>query len=189
MNIFGYPFVVALVVWVCLHFFYKEKLSDLFFSWKRFRWNAVWIGLIAAVLLSCFLQYAWEPFSNWLLPGKVDLSDFARLKHNPILYMIVLVLAVVVGGFYEEIIFHGFIFTRFEKMFRFKYAPAFNFILSNIVFGAYHYQQGVKGMLVAGIAGCVYLGLTLRFGRNMWYGLFVHSFFDFIGLTIIFLGY
>jgi membrane protease YdiL (CAAX protease family) len=94
----------------------------------------------------------------------------------------------VVGGFYEEIIFHGFIFTRLEKISKGKYAVAISFIITNLIFGAYHFQQGIKGILVATIAGFAYHALILKFNRNLWYGLFFHTFFDFIGLTLIYLG-
>jgi membrane protease YdiL (CAAX protease family) len=120
--------------------------------------------------------------------GKIDLSDFASIRNSPINYIIILVIALLVGGFYEEIIFHGFIFTRFEKIFKGKWATVTAFIVTTIIFGLYHYQQGVKGILLTGIAGAAYHALILKFKRNLWYGIFIHAFFDFIGLTLIYLG-
>lgn len=35
----------------------------------------------------------------------------------------------------------------------------------------------------------VYHLLILKFNRNLWYGIFIHTFFDFIGLTMIYLGF
>ena len=72
----------------------------------------------------------------------------------------------LVGGFYEEIVFHGFIFSRLEKMSRGKYATAIAFIGTAIIFGAYHFQLGGIGLINALIVGAVYLGLFLFYKRN-----------------------
>lgn len=189
LPIFIYPIIVLIVVWLFLKYVSKENFTDLFFSFKRFEFKAVWIGIIAAILLSCFFRFAWEPIINKILPGeKIDLSDFSSIRGNTANYVVILMVALVVGGFYEEIIFHGFIFTRFEKIFRRKHALAMSVVLSNIIFGLYHYQMGIKQILLATIAGFAYHGLILKFNRNLWYGLFFHAFFDFIGLTLIYLG-
>ena len=190
LPIFIYPVIVLIVVWLFLKYISKENLSDLFFSFSRFETRAIWVGIIAAILLSLFFQFAWDPLINKIFPaGKIDLSDFSGIRNNPVNYIIILVLALVVGGFYEEIIFHGFIFTRLEKIFQGKWATVTAFILTNIIFGAYHFQQGLKGILLATIAGAAYHVLILKFNRNLWYGLFFHAFFDFIGLTLIYIGY
>ena len=189
LSIFIYPIVVLMVVWLYLKYISKENFSDIFFSFKRFQLKAIWIGIIAAILLSLFFRFAWDPFINSIIPsGKIDLSDFASIRNSPVNYAIVLLLALLVGGFYEEIIFHGFIFTRFEKIFKSKWATITAFMLTAIIFGLYHFQQGFKGILLTTIAGAVYHVLILKFNRNLWYGVFVHAFFDFIGLTLIYLG-
>ena len=189
LSIFIYPIVVLIVVWLYLKYIAKENFSDIFFSFKRFQVKAIWIGIIAAILLSLFFRFAWDPFINNIIPsGKIDLSDFASIRNNPVNYAIMLLLALLVGGFYEEIIFHGFIFTRLEKIFKGKWATIIAFILTTIIFGLYHFQQGLKGILLTAVAGAVYHVLILKFNRNLWYGVFAHAFFDFIGLTLIYLG-
>ena len=189
LTIFIYPIVVLAVVWLYLKYISKESFSDIFFSFKRFQVKAIWIGIIAAILLSLLFRFVWDPLINSILPtGKIDLSDFASIRNSPVNYIIILLLALLVGGFYEEIIFHGFIFTRLEKIFKGKWATSVAFILTTLIFGLYHFQQGIKGILLTAIAGAVYHVLILKFNRNLWYGVFVHAFFDFIGLTLIYLG-
>ena len=189
LTIFIYPIVVLAVVWLYLKYISKESFSDIFFSFKRFQAKAIGIGVIAAILLSLFFRFVWDPLINSILPtGKIDLSDFASIRNSPFNYVLILVVALLVGGFYEEIIFHGFIFTRLEKIFKGKWATFIAFILTTMIFGLYHFQQGIKGILLTAIAGAVYHALILKFNRNLWYGVFVHAFFDFIGLTLIYLG-
>jgi uncharacterized protein len=189
LTIFIYPIVVLTIVWIYLKYISKESFSDLFFSFKRFKIKAIWIGIISAILLTLFFQFAWHPLINKIIPtGKIDLSDFSSIRNNPVSYIMILLLALIVGGFYEEIIFHGFIFTRLEKIFKGKWATVSAFIIANVIFGLYHFQQGIKGILLAAVAGVAYHILILKFNRNLWYGLFFHAFFDFIGLTLIYLG-
>ena len=184
------PAIILTVIWLFLKFISKENFSALLFSFTRFELKAVWAGAAAAIVLAVFFQFLWGPLIDKILPNeKIDLRAFDSIRGNIYNYIFILLTALLVGGFFEEIFFHGFIFTRFEKMFRGKYAVAISVILSNIIFGMYHYQMGVKEIFLATIAGVAYHFLILKFNRNLWYGLFFHSFFDFIGLTQIYLGY
>jgi membrane protease YdiL (CAAX protease family) len=189
-GIFVYPWIVLLIVFLFLKFTTHENFSNLFFSFHRFAWSAIWVGLSAALALFLFFEFAWHPLINILLgDGKIDLSAFAGIRGHPARFAVVLLLAFFVGGFYEELIFHGFIFTRLEKILPGKKSTVTGFCFTAILFGLYHYQQGVKGILLSTLAGAVYHLLILKFNRNLWYGIFVHTFFDVIGLTMIYLGY
>jgi membrane protease YdiL (CAAX protease family) len=184
------PAIVLAVVWLFLKFISKEKFSALLFSFRRFELKAVWIGALAAIVLAAFFQFLWHPFMDKILPGeKIDLSAFDSVRGNIYNYIFILLVALLVGGFFEEVFFHGFIFTRFEKIFRGKYSVIISFVLSNIIFGLYHYHMGIKEIFLATIAGFAYHYLILKFNRNLWYGIFFHTFFDFIGLTQIYLGH
>src|SRR6185436_10349224 len=85
LTIFIYPIVVLVVVWLYLKYISKESFSDIFFSFKRFQAKAIGIGVIAAILLSLFFRFAWDPFINNIIPsGKIDLSDFNNIRNNPV---------------------------------------------------------------------------------------------------------
>jgi membrane protease YdiL (CAAX protease family) len=188
--IFLYPVIVLAIIWLVLKYTTKENFADLFFSLRRFEPAAIWIGIVTAILLSSFFNFLWDPVISKLLPNQqTDLSDFTGILHNPVNYAFLLLLGFIVGGFYEELVFHGLIFTRLEKILSGRYAKVTAFIISNLIFGAYHFQLGIKGVLLATVAGFAYHALIMKFKRNLWYGIFVHGFFDFIGLTFIYLGY
>jgi len=190
----GFPFfsyvpIVLIIAWLFLKYVTRENFEDIFFSFKTFRSRSIWFGAIAAVILFGVLQYGIMPLLQRFFPGeRINLHDYDFIKGNLLNYILVLGAALVVGGFYEELIFHGFVFTRFEKIF-IKYKTSVAFILSALIFAAYHFQQGPLGMINAGIAGCAYQSLILRNHRNLWYGLFFHAFYDFIGLSFIYAGY
>ena len=186
---FSYVVIVLVIVWLFLKYITGENFEDILFGFKKFRLRSIWSGAIAAILLFAALEFGILPLLHKLFPNqKINLHDYDFIKGNLLNYIFVLVAALVVGGFYEELIFHGFMFTRFEKIFT-RSKTLIAFVLTAFIFAAYHFQQGILGMINAGIAGCAYHALILKNDRNLWYGLFFHAFYDFIGLSFIYAGY
>ncbi|MBS1933647.1 MAG: CPBP family intramembrane metalloprotease [Bacteroidetes bacterium] len=190
LPLFLYVPVVLTVLWIFLKYISKENFKDIFFRFKNFETKSIWIGALLAVIVFGLLQFAFMPLVKNIFPDKnINLKDFSFITHNPVNFIFVLLMALIVGGFYEELVFHGFIFTRFEKLFTGKNRFIISFVITNIIFAAYHYQQGILGVVNAFVAGSCYQAAILMNKKNLWYGLFFHSFYDFIGLTFIFLGY
>ncbi|HXB09292.1 MAG TPA: CPBP family intramembrane glutamic endopeptidase [Puia sp.] len=186
---FGYAVVVLLILWLLLKKD-RQDFADLGFSRKRWELKAAWLGIVVAILLFAFLNYAFFPLLYKLTHlEKANLKDFSSIRHSPANYVFILVMGWLVGGIYEEIVFHGYIFTRLERLIPGKYGLTLAFLATNLIFSLYHVQLGVSGMLNAFLAGSVYHGLMLRHRRNMWYAVVCHGFFDTIGLTFLFLGY
>lgn len=184
------PAILLLVIGLFLKFISKEGFADLMFSFDRFSFKPVWVGAAAAVALALFFQFLWNPLMDKILPGeKIDLYAFSFIRDSAYNYAFLLLIALLLGGFFEEILFHGFLYTRLEKIFSGNYALVTNVLLTNIIFGLYHYHLGIKEVLLATLAGLAYHYVLLKFNRNLWYGIFFHAFFDFIGLTQIYLGY
>lgn len=186
---FGYCILVLLFAWLILKIS-KENFKSIGFSVRDISVKAMLIGILTAVLLFAFLTWVFFPLLQKLtdLPP-VDLGDIANIKGNTGFYIFLLAMGWLVGGLYEEIIFHGFIFTRLEKLFPGKYAIVAAFIICNVIFALYHLQLGAPGVITAFIAGCIYHGLMLRYKRNMWYAIFCHGAYDTIALTYIYAGY
>lgn len=186
---FYYIIPVLLFVWLFLKRT-KENFAGLGFNFKRFRLNSIFIGAITAIILFAFLNYIFFPLISkifFLKPANLD--DFKNIRHNLSWYLFTLAAGFIVGGFYEELVFHGFIFTRLEKIIGGKYALLLSFIFTNLIFALYHFQLGTSGVINAFIAGCAYHILMIKFNGNLWYSFFIHGFFDAIGLTYIYLGY
>src|SRR5689334_7040426 len=103
--IYIYPFIVLFVLWLYLRFISREDFSNLFFTFRRFKLSSIPIGIFIAVLLSLFFQFLWEPVINHLIPDqKMNLEDFSGIRHHTGNYIFMLVMALLVGGFYEEIV-------------------------------------------------------------------------------------
>jgi membrane protease YdiL (CAAX protease family) len=126
---------------------------------------------------------------NFIVFEGTEIGLHAFIKGNKWQYFFIIIMGWLVGGFYEEIVFHGFIFSRLEKMIKGKYATEIAFIGTAIIFGAYHYQLGAAGLINALIVGAVYLGLFLFFKRNLWYSIFCHGVYNTIVITLIYHGF
>ena len=186
---FFYVLPVLLMVWLLLKV-NKESFANLGFSFKRLEFKAVLTGAIAAVLLFIFLQYIFFPLlSKVIFLEKANLDDFKNIRHNFPNYIFILIMGWLVGGIYEELVFHGYIFKGIENIIKSRTGLITSFILTNLIFGIYHFQLGISGMINAFIAGCAYNAMAIKFQRNLWYAVFTHAFFDTIALTFIYLGY
>ena len=186
---FFYVLPVLLITWLLLKL-QKENFSTLGFSFKRFEFKAVRAGAVAAIALFLFLQYIFFPvLEKFVVLKEANLDDFKNIRHHFPAYLFILLMGWVAGGFYEELVFHGFIFKGIEKIFSNKSGLFIPFLLTNIIFGVYHFQLGITGMINAFIAGCAYHVLMIKFQRNLWYSIFFHAFYDTIALTYIYLGY
>jgi membrane protease YdiL (CAAX protease family) len=117
----------------------------------------------------------------------VELYEF--LKENKWQYYLILVMGWLIGGLYEEIVFHGFMFSRLEKMFHGKYSTHISFVITSILFGVYHFQLGTGGLINALIVGAVYNALFLYFKRNLWYSIFCHGTYNTLVIVLIYNGY
>lgn len=186
---FGYCIPILVFVWFFLKQ-YKENFAAIGFSFKRFEIRSALIGTLAGVLIYSFLNWVFFPVLQKIIElPPADLGGFAKIKGNTGFYIFLLAMGWLVGGFYEEIIFHGFIFTRIEKMIPGKYAVLLGFLLTNIIFAFYHAQLGTAGVINAFLAGSAYHALMLYYKRNMWYAVFSHAVFDTIALTFMYAGY
>lgn len=185
---FGYTVPVLVVVWWVLRK-YGESFAELGFGFSRINTGAAAVGLLCAALLFVVLKYGVSPVLNgWLGVPEADLHDFDFIKGNAAGFLFVVLMGWLVGGYYEELIFHGYLFTRIERWLRGRWAVPFSVVISNLVFGAYHWQLGLEGVIHAFIAGLAYHSLMVKFQRNLWYAFFFHGFYDTIALSNIYLG-
>ena len=186
---FGYSIPILLFVWLVLKH-NGEKFSDIGFRFKSIKLKAVLIGSIAAVAILSIMQLLVFPVLELFIEFEsTDLGLYDFIKENKAQFIFIVVMGWLIGGFYEEIVFHGFIFTRLEKMIPGKYATTSAFVISCILFGAYHLQMGFDGAFNALMVGAVYQGLFLYFKRNLWASIICHGVYNTIVMTLIYLGH
>lgn len=186
---FGYSLPILLFVWILLKYS-NETFSKVGFSFKQFKPKSIIIGSLVAVLTLIFMQLIFFPvLENFVVFEETEVGLHAFIKGNKWQYFFILIMGWLVGGLYEEIVFHSFTFSRLEKMIPGKYATTIAFTGTTVIFGAYHYQLGGAGLINALIVGAVYLGLFLFYKRNLWYSIFCHGTYNSIVITMIYYGY
>jgi membrane protease YdiL (CAAX protease family) len=186
---FGYVIPMLLFIWIYLKF-NKENFASIGFSFKNVSLRSFAIGAITGLLLFLFLVFIFFPLLNYAIKLPESRIDFyEQLKGNTAFYLFLMLMGWLVGGLYEEIVFHGFVFTYLEKLVPGKAKVFISFLITNVVFALYHFQLGYEGTINSLLAGCCYHAIILVHKRNLWYGIFCHAIFDTVALTALYLGY
>lgn len=186
---FIYTIPVIILVWLSLKI-NKETFTDIGFAISKISIRSLVIGGITAILSLLFLRLIFFPILESVITFEsVEVDLYTQLKGNTTYYIFILIMSALVGGVYEEIVFHAFIYTRLEKMIKGKYKTFICFLITSLIFGLYHYQLGVSDTINAFLMGVSYLGLFLFFKRNLWYSIFCHIIYNSIVITLLYLGY
>lgn len=117
-------------------------------------------------------------------------NRFSGVAGDPLQFALWLALAWIIGGFTEEVLFRGVLFSRLESLFLgLPLAALLAGTGQALLFGQQHfYYQGLAGWISTGIIALVSSLLFLLFRRNLWPLILSHGFSNSIGLTMLFLG-
>jgi membrane protease YdiL (CAAX protease family) len=155
------------------------------------RWGrAVTLGVVTGAAFQFFGTYVLEPFIVRLTGHAVDLTQFASLRGNVSMLLLLLALVWTFAAFGEEFVYRGYMMNRVAELSgggRAAWALSLAFV--SVVFGVAHLYQGVSGILINTAAGLVYGAVYLRAGRNLWAPIIAHGVYDTVGLAFIYLGY
>lgn len=186
---FTYSIPILLLVWWALNSS-GETFRDIGFSFKDFKFESVYIGGITGIILCLILQYLFFPFLELFIEipeSDAEIYDFLVASKWNLVFLILM--GWLVGGVYEEIVFHGYIFSRLKNSISHKFSAIISLVLTGILFGAYHYVLGVGGVINATIAGMIYQGIMLYFKGNLWYSVFAHGFYNTTVMLLIYFNY
>lgn len=190
LPMFIFPFVVFVICYLYLRL-NKESFASIGFRIKDLTGKSFLIGGIIGLAYACFDYWLFGPLVIKITGlTRANVSDFDFIKHSFINYLILLAIAWIIVIPYEEIIFRGFIFSRIRNMISFsKYQFIIAGLITSVLFGLYHIQEGMAGVLNAFFFGIVVTWLYYRFNGNLWYLIFFHAVYDTFMLTAIRLGY
>ena len=122
------------------------------------------------------MQLAFNPTIEYILSLKYNDSGLIdTIRENPFNLVLMMVMGFLIGCVYEEFVFHGFIFTKLEKIFDSRYGTTISFVITSVLFGSYHIQLGSFGVLNTFIIEMVYLGLFVYFKQYLWYSVLTHG--------------
>jgi CAAX protease family protein len=186
------PFYSYAVICLAVIIFYlrnqNQTLRHLGLKHDGLTMHTLIVGILSALLWVAFNKWMYYPFiTHFFVVESYTEYNFIRSKLSNLI--ITLVAAWVIGGFYEEIVFRGFIQTTIRGWFvgsrNSFWLAAF---LTSIVFGLYHWQQGIFGVITSFLGGLLWTFLLWRYKGNLWYPIISHAIYDTIALTMIYSG-
>ncbi len=142
------------------------------------------IGTLVAVP-ACYVVFV-PAVGIYLYLAGVDMTEMAEERQvffdmMPETSVLSLLLLAVFTGMHEELLFRGFILTRFNAMFRSKIAAI---VFCGALFGLAHAYQGPIGIIQTTAVGLV-LGTIVTLTRSIWPAIIAHGLFNSIGLALI----
>jgi len=166
----------------------KKTLRDLGLKRNGLTAHTLMVGILSALLWIAFNKWIYHPFiTHFFVVAPYTEYDFIRNKLSNLI--ITLIAAWIIGGFYEEIVFRGFIQTTIREWFvKSRHSFWFAGLLTSILFGLYHWQQGIFGIVPSFLGGLLWTLLLWRYKGNLWYPIISHAIYDTIALTMIYFG-
>ncbi|GAB4093396.1 CPBP family intramembrane glutamic endopeptidase [Flaviaesturariibacter terrae] len=172
-----------------LYFFLKKNRvgwSDLGLVGRGVPIKPLIVGIVSGLLWLAFNKWVYHPFIIHYL-GAPLYTDYDFIRHHPLNLFISIAAAWLVGGLYEELVFRGFA-RRVLESFTGNSNGGFWIaaIAGSLLFGLYHFQQGIFGIAGSAMGGLYWRLLMRRFSENIWYPIFSHAVFDTGALLLIY---
>lgn len=137
-------------------------------------WTAVQLSLVMPIL-------------NHATGGRQDLSQFAGLRGDVALLAGFLALTWTLAAFGEELAYRGYLQTRIGDLLGDRRWPVIAaVVITSVLFGAAHSEQGAIGIAVTFLDGCFFSYLRVRY-NSLWAPILAHGLNNTIGLTAFFL--
>ncbi len=166
----------------------NKTLRNLGLKSESLTTHSFFIGILSALIWIAFNKWVYHPFiSHFFVIEPYTEYDFIRKKLSNLIFT--LIAAWIVGGLYEEIVFRGFIqITIREWLTKSRHSFWLAGVLTSSLFGLYHWQQGIFGIIATALGGLFWTFLLWRYKGNLWYPIISHAVFDTIALIMIYFG-
>ena len=128
------------------------------------------------------------PVANHVSGTRTDLGDFADLRGDVGMLLGLLLLSWTVAAVGEELAYRGYLQTRLRQLFGSGRAGlAAAVLVSSVLFGVAHSEQGAIGVLVITLDGIAFSALRYRL-RTLWAAVLAHGFNNTIGFVTFFIA-
>jgi membrane protease YdiL (CAAX protease family) len=141
--------------------------------------------LMLSVMVAVSLAYkAWiAPFAP-IEPSAED--RFADIAHSPAFLMLWIAIAIIHGGFFEEMIYRGFTILKLTEILGGDegWRMPLAIVSQAVLFGVRHmYYQGIGGGLATGLMGLGFGLMFWLFRRNLWPLIIAHASTGILSMT------
>lgn len=180
-------FLVPLI-WLLLRI-RRESWSTIGWFRPRRPWLAIGIGVVAGVSMELLAVHFTTPRISAFFGVEPDYSELASVRGNAKLLLVFLVFSWTIAAVGEEICFRGFLMQRLARIFGGTSAAwVASLVLSSVLFGWGHTEQGVAGWVQEGLSGLLLGILFLATGRNLVVPIVAHGVSNTLAFVLIYLG-
>jgi uncharacterized protein len=176
------------LIWIMLRL-RGERWSEIGFKLPDSFWWFIVVGVLAGVLMELFAVYVTTPLISSFFGVEPDYSELKDIRGNLILLFIFLGLSWTLAAFGEEICFRGFLMKRLAQVFgESRVAWIIALLLSSVLFGWGHTEQGVSGWIQEGLSGLILGILFLCAKRNLVVPIVAHGVSNTLAFILIYFG-
>ena len=126
------------------------------------------------------------PLLEFTTGTRRDVGGFAALQGDLALLLFLLALTWTLAAVGEEFAFRGYLQTRMRELLPGPLGFAVAILLSSVLFGWVHTEQGVVGVIVTTVDGIFFSVLRYRF-RTLWASVVSHGVSNTAGIMVFFL--
>lgn len=179
--------LLAILLVLISRYLRKERWTE--YGFRPVRVRTLWISAGIGIAFGLADNYVLEPLVNRISGHAPDLSTFDNIKGNAVDTLVLLALAWIVGGFFEESYFRGYTLNRINLTLNNRtYARWTGAIMTSLAFALAHSYQGVGGIVVTFYFSIIMSILYYSLSGNVWYAILIHGFYDTVGIIYLYLG-
>lgn len=164
-----------------------RTLRDLGLDKKNLSSRAILLGILSALAWVIFMQIIYIPVIKHLF-NVPDYTEYNFIRSSMARLIMTIFAAWIIGGFYEEVVFRGYIQNILEKRLFKGMGHWLPIVITSILFGLYHLQQDIFAVIAACLGGLYWSILYKKGNNNLWVSIISHALFDMITLILIYTG-
>jgi membrane protease YdiL (CAAX protease family) len=177
--------VFAIIIIIVSRYMRKEKWPD--YGFKPAGIKLMLLAATIGIVFALIDNYLLEPLVNKLTGKPTDLSSFENIKGHLSGLLTMLAIGWVIGGFFEEFFFRGYLLNRINLSFNNKAIGKWlGIILTSVAFAVAHSYQDITGMINTFYFAILLGFLYYFFNKNVWYLILVHGFYDTVGILFLY---
>ena len=164
-----------------------RTLRDLGLDKKNLSSRVILLGILSALAWVIFMQIIYIPVIKHLF-NVPDYTEYNFIRSSIARLIMTIFAAWIIGGFYEEVVFRGYIQNLLEKRLFKGMGVLLPIVITSILFGLYHLQQDIFAVIAACLGGLYWSILYKKWNNNLWVSIISHALFDMITLILIYTG-
>jgi uncharacterized protein len=175
------------LVWIALRI-RREPWSSIGFRRPEKLGSA--IGVVLGLAQELFSVFVTTPLLSSAFGVEPDYSSVSAVRGNLPVLFIFLALSWTLGAFGEEVCFRGFLMNRLARLMgQSRWAWLASLVLSSVLFGWGHTEQGITGWVQEGLAALFLGAMFLLSGKNLVVPMVAHGTSNTLAFVLIYFGH